>query len=123
MCSFASSDAKGATNIVVNGNFAGGTQSGPGTDTVPNNWALWAADNSNLQTQNISGTFYVAFMSTPTAADLANGYMNGIGVPGGQPDQDCLNQPLTVIAGQQYTISFSVQVTGAVGNNTLLIPQ
>ena len=40
MCLFASGNANGATNIVVNGNFAGGTQSGPGTDTVPKSWAL-----------------------------------------------------------------------------------
>jgi hypothetical protein len=111
-----------ATNIVVNGNFAGGTQPpGPGTDTVANSWLLYAADASNFHIQNINGTFYAQFQATPTAADLAGGYMNGIGIPNGDPDMDCLYQPLNVIAGKQYSITFTVSVTGAVGHNTLFV--
>lgn len=113
-------DAPG--NIVVNGDFSGGMQSGPGSDTVPNGWILLGAQNTNLQVENINSAWYTAFAATATAAELAGGNMNGIGVPNGDPDQDCLYQPLTVIAGQQYTVSFSVQVTGSTGNNTLLIP-
>lgn len=81
------------------------------------------AQDTNFQIENAGGTYYAAFMSTASASDLADGNMNGIGIPYGSPDMDCLYQPLTVIGGRQYTISFTVTVTGAVGNNTLLIPQ
>lgn len=121
----AADTAGGATNMVVNGSFAGGIQppTGQGTDTVPIGWSLLAADNTDFHTENMGGTYYAVFRATATAADLAGGYMNGIGIPNGDPDQDCLHQLLTVVAGQQYTISFSVQVTGAVGHNTLFVPQ
>jgi uncharacterized protein (TIGR03437 family) len=121
-CLLAAGTGAAATNIVVNGNFAGGTQQppGPGPDTVANNWIMLPATATDFQIQNIGGNFYAAFMSTVSASDQT---MNGIGIPNGNPDMDCLYQPLTLIAGHQYTVSFSVTVTGAVGNNTLLIPQ
>jgi uncharacterized protein (TIGR03437 family) len=124
LCWFASSAAADTTNLVSNGNFAGGTYIQQGTtDTVANGWGLLIGGNSNFQIQNINGTFYAAFMSTASAADLANGNQNGIGVPNGNPDQDCFYQSITVVAGNKYTVSFSVQVTGTVGSNTILIPQ
>jgi uncharacterized protein (TIGR03437 family) len=125
LCWFVCADSAASTNIVFNGDFAAGIQSppGPGTDTVANGWTLLPAVNTGFNIRNINGTFYAAFMSTATAAEMAGGQMNGIGVPNGNPDQDCFYQPLTVIAGKRYTVSFSVQVTGAVGNNTLLVPQ
>jgi uncharacterized protein (TIGR03437 family) len=122
LCWFASRSAADTSNIVSNGNFAGGTYP-QATDTVATGWTLLPADKTDFQIQNINGTFYAVFMSTASASDLAGGNRNGIGIPNGQPDQDCFYQTLTVVAGNQYTVSFSVKVTGAVGSNTLLIPQ
>jgi uncharacterized protein (TIGR03437 family) len=120
LCWFAPSDAAEPNNLVVNGNFAGGTQPpGPGTDTVANGWTLLPARNTNFHIENSGGVFYAVFRSLAPNSDPAN----GIGIPNGQPDMDCLYQPMTVSAGRQYTISFSVQITGAVGSDTLLVPQ
>jgi hypothetical protein len=117
-----------ANNLVSNGNFSGGTLGGCEAgnctgDSIATDWLLDAADATNFHIVNISGTNYAQFESTATAQDLANGYQNGIGIPNGQPDQDCFYQPINVIAGQQYDVSFTVTVTGTVGGNTLLIPE
>ncbi len=100
------------TNILVNGNFTGGTSAetfGSVTDLVPNGWYDAPPDPNSLSNLNvvspsafpsvantIGATYYVAFQSTAQ-----------------NNTQDCLLQVLNTTPGMTYTISFYAAVTAA----------
>jgi hypothetical protein len=102
-----------AANIVMNGNFEGGTYSGPNGDVVPNWWtvgppAFTSQSDVNVETATNpaidlgpeSGSAYMAFQSPATDG------------------RDCLWEDLNTVAGQVYDISFWVAITStSVGNN------
>lgn len=104
--------------LFVNGDFEGGTYNqtfGTATDTLPNSWTNSPPTNgSNLNVfangsgpgTAQSGTHYVAFHAAPTDGT-----------------QDCLNQVISTVAGQQYTISFWVSMTASSGSQFGLSPE
>ncbi len=101
-----------AANIVVNGNFDGGTYSGPNGDVVPTGWTVGPPSYVIQSVMNVestvnpaidqgpeSGLDYIAFQSPATSG------------------RDCLYQDLDTAAGQTYNISFWVAITGAAGSD------
>jgi hypothetical protein len=100
-----------AGNLFVNGDFEGGTYTqvfGSSTDTLPNGWTNSPATNSsNLNVfangsgpgSAESGTHYIAFQSAVTDGT-----------------QDCLNQVISTVANQKYTVSFWVAMTASSGS-------
>jgi len=107
-----------AANILVNGSFEGSAAVDGGTgDLIPSGWWIGPPSPANLSSCNVDtstspftppdGTHYIRFHST------ADGSGQG---------KDCLWQDLTTVAGQKYTVSFSVAITGAVSGNTGLDP-
>jgi hypothetical protein len=116
-----------AENLVVNGSFSNqtyyclpdsngdcNTVSGPGAgvDTVADGWYLlppssgsdFAVENSPYTGQG--SNYYAAFMSAS-----------------GATDQDCFLTILNTTPMQQYTVSFSVEITSPSVSNTSLFPQ
>jgi hypothetical protein len=108
-----------ANNIVVNGDFEGGTYSEYG-DAVPSGWWLSPVDDVSLSNCNVSGSVNALFDLGPEsgthylafAADETDG------------SQDCLYQDLPTVAGQLYQITFWVALTsGSLGANAYLDPE
>jgi len=110
-----------SAQVLVNGNFEGGTFIDPTTgDILPNGWALGPPSPSTLSKVNIdsatnpptflgpeNGTFYARFQS-----------------PANNGTRDCLLQDLHTITGQRYTVSFWVAITStSVGNVSGLDPE
>jgi PEP-CTERM motif len=121
VAAFLGSALTASANIVINGDFEGGTTTNSYGENFPNSWQLGPPSPDTLTNVNVSstvdpstflgpesGTDYLRFQST------AN---NGT--------RDCVYQDLNTIAGQSYTISFWVAITtdssftGANGNTSL----
>ncbi len=112
--------ASASPNLLVNGNFDGGTKVDSTTnDLLPSGWSLGPPSPATLSKVNVdtaidvstdlgpeSGTQYVRFQS-----------------PANNGTRDCLWQDIPTVAGQQYTISFWVALTStSVGNTSGLDP-
>lgn len=105
-------------NLVINGDFEAGTYSqtfGTSTDTLPDSWTNsppTAMSNLNVFANGSgpgsaqSGTHYVAFQSAETDGT-----------------QDCLNQVISTVANQKYTVSFWVAMTASSGTQFGLSPE
>ncbi len=99
-----------AANIAANGSFEGPTYVDSETgETLPTDWSLSPTDDVSLSSVYVSsavnpaidlgaesGTNYMSFQSKETDGS-----------------QDCLNQQLDTVAGQEYKITFSVAITAA----------
>ncbi len=107
-----------ASNLFVNGDFEGGTYSqvfGSSTDILPNGWTnspptnssnLNVFANGNGPGSAESGTHYIAFQSAVTDGT-----------------QDCLNQVISTVPNQKYTVSFWVAMTASSGSQFGLGPE
>ena len=107
-----------AANLFTNADFELGTYNqtfGSSTDTLPNGWTNsppTAMSNLNVFSNGSgpgaaeNGTHYVAFQS----AELDG-------------TQDCLNQVVSTVPGQQYTVSFWVAMTPSSGTQFGLSPE
>jgi PEP-CTERM motif len=107
-----------ASNLFVNGDFEGGTYAqvfGSSTDILPNGWTNSPPTNSsNLNvfangsgpSSAESGTHYIAFQSAVTDGT-----------------QDCLNQVISTVPNQKYTVSFWVAMTASSGSQYGLGPE
>jgi hypothetical protein len=105
-----------ASAQLLNGNFEGGTfvPSGLPQDTIPNGWTIGPPSPASSSLINVTnatgapplgphtGSFYARFQSPQT---------NGT--------RDCLLQDMQTVAGQTYTVSFSVAITSTSVGNTL----
>ena len=110
--------AASASNLFVNGDFEGGTYPqvfGSSTDTLPTGWTNSPPTNSsNLNVfangsgpgSAESGTHYIAFQSAVTDGT-----------------QDCLNQVISTVPNQKYTVSFWVAMTASSGSQYGLGPE
>jgi hypothetical protein len=112
------SDQAGSARQITNGDFEGGTYTqsfGGVTDILPNGWTN--SPPTNMSNLNVfangngpgsaqSGTHYIAFQSAVTDGT-----------------QDCLNQILSTIPNQRYTISFWVAMTASAGSQYGLGPE
>jgi hypothetical protein len=111
-------DKTASANPITNGDFEGGTYSqtfGSSNDILPDGWTNSPPTSlSNLDVfangtgpgSAESGTHYVAFQSTETDGS-----------------QDCLNQIISTIPNQKYTISFWVAMTASPGTQFGLSPE
>jgi len=107
-----------SASLVTNGDFEGGTYSqtfGTSTDTLPNGWTN--SPPTSMSNLNVfangsgpgsaeSGTHYMAFQSAVTDGT-----------------QDCLNQIISTVPNQKYTISFWVGMTASSGSQFGLSPE
>jgi hypothetical protein len=103
-----------AANVVMNGDFEGGTVVDAGTgDILPSGWTNGPPSPATLSNVNVdtavnaaidlgpqSGTHYIRYQSPAT---------NGTA--------DCLLQDLTTIPGQEYTVSFWIAATSTSAGN------
>jgi hypothetical protein len=115
---FWSASSRAAASVVTNGDFEGATYSqafGSSTDVLPNGWTNsppTAMSNLNVFANGSgpglaeSGTHYVAFQSAETDGS-----------------QDCLNQVISTVANQKYTVSFWVSMTSSPGSQFGLSPE
>ena len=107
-----------ASNLFVNGDFEGGTYTqvfGTSTDNLPNGWTNsppTTSSNLNVFANGSgpgsaeSGTHYIAFQSAVTDGT-----------------QDCLNQVISTVPNQKYTVSFWVGMTASSGSQFGLGPE
>jgi len=107
-----------SANLFTNGDFEGGTYVqtfGITTDTLPTGWTnspptsmsnldVFATGSGPGSAQ--SGTHYIAFQSAVTDGT-----------------QDCLNQVISTVPGQKYTVSFWVAMTSSSGSQFGLGPE
>jgi hypothetical protein len=107
-----------ASNLFVNGDFEAGTYTqvfGSSTDILPNGWTnsppttsskLNVFANGSGPGSAESGTHYIAFQSAVTDGT-----------------QDCLNQVISTVPNQKYTVSFWVAMTASSGSQFGLGPE
>ena len=122
---FAASAA--ADSLVPNGNFDGGTYTGANGDIVANDWILDPMDDVSLSDFDIESTpgvgqggnpDYAAFMSSSVPIPAAD-----YGTPNTAADEDnfgqmdCFYTTLSTVIGQQYIVSFWVNIIGSIDNN------
>jgi hypothetical protein len=105
-------------SLISNGDFEGGTYSqvfGSSTDILPDGWTNsppTAMSNLNVFANGSgpgsaeSGTHYIAFQSAESDGS-----------------QDCLNQIISTVPNQKYTISFWVAMTASSGSQFGLSPE
>ena len=107
-----------ASNLFVDGDFEGTTYTqvfGTSTDVLPNGWTnspptsmskLNVFANGSGPGSAESGTHYIAFQSAVTDGT-----------------QDCLNQVISTVPNQKYTVSFWVAMTASSGSQFGLGPE
>jgi hypothetical protein len=108
-----------AVNLLVNGNFEGGTYVEYG-DTLPDGWSLYPVDDQSLSNCGVSS-------ATNAAIDLGpQSGTNYMSFQARETDgsQDCLFQNLATVVGQKYLITFYVAITsGTIGPDAYLDPE
>jgi hypothetical protein len=103
-----------AGNIVVNGDFEGGTYvDGTTGNILPTGWWLGPPAPSNLSNLNVMSNL------TPFGAESGTHFM-GYASTANNGTYDCLYQDLTTVAGDTYSISFWVAITAPAASNTNL---
>jgi hypothetical protein len=111
--------ARGA-NIVVNGDFEGGTFVDAGTgDVLPNGWTNGPPSPATLSKINVDTAVNAAVELGPESATHYARYQSAAT----NGTADCLLQDLTTVQGQAYTVSFWIAATStSVGNPSGINP-
>lgn len=109
-----------ASNIVLNGDFTGGTyiEDGIPQDNIPNDWDLSGPTPNSVSNLNVvPASTYLGF-TDPNGDNYYVAYQSS----GGFGNVDCLFQMIPTTPGTVYEVTFDMAITNAADPNTFFLP-